>query len=286
MIALYMVGYLFMVLAPFALGYWIYKTRGASWRFFLIGALTFIAAQALHIPFNWLVLNQLQLIPSDPASMTNSANLIALAVFGGLSAGVFEEGARYVAYRWVAKDARTWGRGLMMGAGHGGVESILLGVMAAISVISVFAVVNSPEAMAAIPADQLPLIQEQYDTIFGGRTIDALLPAFERVSALISQLALSLMVMQVFTRRNILWLVAAILYHAVVNASAVYVTATWSIYVTEAVLAVFGLISLGIVLWLREPEPLAPEPEPLPEPEAFEGASEISAESLDDSRYT
>jgi uncharacterized membrane protein YhfC len=61
-------------------------------------------------------------------------NLLIIAGFLGLSAGFFEESARYVVYRWWARDARTWSQGLMLGAGHGGIESILLGFLLAINV--------------------------------------------------------------------------------------------------------------------------------------------------------
>ncbi len=84
-----------------------------------------IFSQVLHIPFNALVnpvFNQFGFI-ALPLSLQNSI----LSVFLGLSAGLFEELSRYAMYRWWAKDARSWGKGLLAGAGHGGIEAILLG---------------------------------------------------------------------------------------------------------------------------------------------------------------
>ena len=64
---------------------------------------------------------------------------IIYAVFLGLSAGVFEETARYLTYRFWAKDARSWSRGLMLGAGHGGSEAILVGALAAVNFVALLA---------------------------------------------------------------------------------------------------------------------------------------------------
>jgi uncharacterized membrane protein YhfC len=77
---------------------------------------TFVVSQIGHIPFNWLILERWELVPTDTAVLSS---LIIFALFLGLSAGVFEEGARYLTYRFWAKEARTWGKGLMLGAGHG-----------------------------------------------------------------------------------------------------------------------------------------------------------------------
>lgn len=284
MIWLYGLSYLLMVLMPIAVGAWIHRARGASWKLFLMGAVTFIVSQALHLPFNWLVLQQWQLVPSDTAVLSN---LIALAVFGGLSAGVFEEVARYVTYRFWATDARTWGRGLMLGAGHGGVESILLGLLAAFGVVSLWFTVNNAAVMDALPPEQVALVEEQATAVFDVAWYMALLPFVERAITIALHLALSLMVMQVFTRGKLRWLWLAILFHALVDAVAVFAVATWGVLPTEAILIVFGLASLGVIFALREPEPEPEAPEPLPPAAAGPiAAPRVTDEALDDSRYS
>lgn len=284
MVALYGINYLLMILLPLAVGYWLARTRRVSWRLFGIGAVTFVAAQILHVPFNWLVLQRLQLLPTDTSVLSN---LIILAVFLGLSAGVFEEVARYLTYRYWAKDARSWGRGLMLGAGHGGVESILLALTAALNV-GMLALMASGYFLETIPAEQMPLLQQRISGVFQVPWYQAFLPFAERVFALALHLSLSLLVMQVFTRGRSWWLLVAILWHALVDALVVVSAAEWGVLVTEALLAVTALVSLGIIYWLKGPEPAAPRREPLPPPAGAERreSSVVTDEMVDRSRYS
>ena len=107
------INYALMILIPIVVAILIRRCTGAPWRLFFIGAVTFIASQVLHIPFNFVV-QRSGLLPSDTTLMTN---LLLYAAFLGLSAGVFEETARYLTYRFWAKDSRSWSRGLMLGSG-------------------------------------------------------------------------------------------------------------------------------------------------------------------------
>ena len=109
----------------------------------------------------------------------------------------------------------------------------------------------------------------------------------ERMLAICLHLALSLMVMQVFTRRRSIWLLAAILWHALANAMVVIAVTTWGVCASEGLLAVFALISLGIIYWLKEPEPQEPDIDPLPLPLAGEDTqAAVTLDMLERSRYT
>ena len=274
---IYAVNFLLMIAMPLVLARFIAKKRQIRWGLFGIGALAFVLSQIGHIPFNWLVLQRLKWIPTD--------NLIALAIFAGLSAGMFEETLRYVAYRFWARDARTWGTGLMLGAGHGGIEAILVGVLGGWSVIQLAALRNGVW-LDRVPAEYLPLVQEQITATFSAPWYLIFLGALERLLAIVLHLALSLMVMQVFVRGKGRWLWLAILWHALVNATAVYAIATWGAYITEAIIGVMALISLGIIFWLKTPEPIESELEPLPEVGPVQpSAIALTADSLEKSRF-
>ena len=80
----------------------------------------------------------------------------------------------------------------------------------------------------------------------------------------------------------------AIGWHALVEATAVFVQIYWAnAYLTEAIVALFALVSLGIILWLRTPEPVEPELEPLPPPDPVNPADiKATSESLDRSKYS
>ena len=207
--ALLSINYALMILIPIVVAIFIRRRTGAPWRLFFIGAVTFIASQVLHIPFNAVVLRS-GLLSTDT---TVWSSLIIYAVFLGLSAGVFEETARYLTYRFWAKDARSWSRGLMLGAGHGGSEAILVGALAAVNFVALLAAVNNETAMNALPADQRSLVTSALAQIMDAPTGTLLLGAVERVFAITAHLAMSLLVLQVFLRRNIAWLCASIGFH-------------------------------------------------------------------------
>ena len=56
---------------------------------------------------------------------------------------------------------------------------------------------------------------------------------------------------QVFLRRQIFWLWLDVLWHALVNAVAVYTVAIWGTYESEAMLAGFVLVGLAVIFLLR-----------------------------------
>lgn len=274
-------GFLMIAMA-LLLGWWIGRTRGAGWGLFAIGAVTFVASQVLHVPFNWLILQQWQIIPTDT---TVRANLVILALFLGLSAGAFEETARYLVMRFWAKDVRTWGRGLMLGAGHGGIEAILLGVSLILNAI-VLGTVYRGGTSSLVPPEQMGLVEVQIEAMLAAPLSLVMLGPLERVFALCAHLAMSLMVMQVFVRRQIGWLGLAILWHTLLNAVAVFAVVTWNAYITEALIGAVALLSLGIIFWLRTPEPVEPELEPLPELKPVERVTAVAFDALEKSKYS
>jgi len=287
--ALYSLNVFLMIALPLAVGTVIARRLRSSWALFGIGAATFVGSQLLHLPFNWLV-GMSGFLPEPAASQRG---LLLVAVFAGLSAGVFEEVARYLAYRFWARDARAWGAGLMLGAGHGGVEAILLGLLAAINVAFVFGFRHGYFS-GTVPQEALPLVQEQVAALFSAPLHRTLLGAAERLFALSVHLSLSLLVLQVFTRGRIFWLVLAIGWHALLDAAAVFGSQTWGIDVTEAIVGFLALLSLGIIWRLYEPavgpeEPAASlaekEREGLGQEEQEGIEMEITAERLEESRY-
>lgn len=272
------INFLLMIILPILLGRWISAKRQVGWGLFGIGAVTFIVSQIGHLPFNWLVLQKLQWIDTE--------NLTMLALFLGLSAGAFEEIARYLTYRFWAKKARSWGKGLMLGVGHGGVEAILLGIIGLINFTILLGLKNGyfSAILASLSDDQLILVDEQIKGMFSIPASMALLGVAERIFALMLHLSASLLVLQVFIRRQIRWLIAAILWHALIDAGSVYAISVWGVVPTEIGLALLSFVSLGLIFWLHEPEPVDVPLEPLA-PLGPLQAVEISGESLSRSKY-
>ena len=277
---------LLMIAMPLALGVYLYRRLGAEWRLFGIGAVTFIVSQVFHIPFNAWVLNPL--IEHLGIAMDVPAQLAVVALLLGLSAGVFEETARYIAYRSQLKKKRdrTWNSGLMFGAGHGGVEAIVLGIIVIYGFIKLFALKDA-NLEALIPLDQLEVARAQIDLFWSAPWYAAILGAVERAATLCFHMSAAVLVLQAFRRKNIVWLFVAIGWHTVLDAVAVFASQTWSIYLTEALIVVAGVISVGIIFLLRE-TPTKPDDEaPV---QSKEKTIEIetqkpSFDDLEDSRY-
>jgi len=279
---------LLMIALPIGLGVFLSKRLGQRWSLFGIGALTFIASQVVHIPLLYGLTALFKLFPSPPDAWKLTINAVIL----GLMAGLCEETARYLIYRFWIKSARTWREGLMFGAGHGGVEAIIFGALALFSFIQLVALRNTDLSTLPLTPDQRVAAAQQVATFWATLPLLALVGALERVFALCLHLSLSVLVLQTFRRRNILWLGLAILWHAAVDGLAVYAAGTWGVYSAEVVALVFAGASLWIILRLNDgetpaqaaspassgtPAPLAsPAPTLKPAPEA----------KLDDSRFT
>lgn len=258
--ALLFLNLFLMIVFAIGLGVWISRRWQTPWRLYLIGAVTFIGSQILHIPFNWLIQQRLGLLPTDT---TIFANLVIVAVFLGLSAGVFEEVARYLTFRFWARDARSWREGMMVGAGHGGIEAIIVALLGLANVILFVAIYEGAVDIATVvPPEQVALLQAQIDATFGGPWYMAILGAVERLFALALHLSLSLLVLQAFLRNNHLWLLIAILWHALANTAAVITLETYGALATEGVLFFFGLASVAIIyrFYQERDEDAATEP--------------------------
>lgn len=121
----------------------------------------------------------------------------------------------------------------------------------------------------------------------------SLLGAVERFFTIPFHLACSLLVMQVFTRKQARWLWLAVAWHALADAvgpgllNAAWRDQPWGAYAIEGVIGLFALASLGIIFALRQPEPQPeatpdlPPIQPIPIP-----IVEIQPEDLEQSRFS
>jgi len=247
----YLINGLLMIGMPIVLGIYLMRRFGMSGRLWWIGAATFVLSQVGHIPFNIAVgaLFETGVLPSPPTGW----ELPVQALFLGLSAGLWEELARYATYRWWAKTARSWSEGLLLGAGHGGIEAIIFGVLALAAFVGML-VARDLDLSQMVPPEQLLLAQQQIQAYWSAPWYATLLGALERATTLVFHMAASLLVLQTFVRRQARWLWLAVAWHALLDALAVFTALTWGIYATEAILVAIALINLGIIFLLRPQE--------------------------------
>jgi uncharacterized membrane protein YhfC len=283
---------LLMIAMPAALGIFFVRRFGFGARLWWIGAAGFVLSQVGHIPFNILATSLFQngVLPAPSPEWRLPFN----AVFLGLSAGVWEELIRAGVFRYWARDARSWRKGVLLGAGHGGIEAVILGGLALLAFFNMV-VMRGADLSKIVPADQLALAQQQVAAYWGAPWHMILLGSVERALTIPCHIAFSVLVLQAFTRRQPFWVALAVLYHALLDACVVYLAGiwageSWGIYAVEGVLAIFTLISIGLIFWLRRPEPPAVDETPAPAapvsgiaPESVE--VEVKKEDLDRSRY-
>jgi uncharacterized membrane protein YhfC len=242
-----------MIAMPLGLAIFLTRKWKLGWRLWFIGAATFILSQVAHIPFLQLSTQALNRPPLVNLFLTMSpfGLVIFNGIFVGLAAGLFEELFRYAMYRWWAKTARAWRTGILTGAGHGGAEAIIFGVLALYSFIQMVAYRNN-DLSALAPAAQLQANQAQVAAYWSAAWYEAFLPAFERLATIIIQISMAVLVLQTFTRRQWFWVWLAVLYHALIDFFTVPAAAGYfSVLGATAILYGFAILSLVIIFALR-----------------------------------
>ena len=252
----YVISFLGMILLPIIA--WIIFTRrfNLSWKLVLAGGLTFIASQIPHIP-----------LVSAMAPFMAKNTLLVNAIILGLLAGIFEETSRYILFKFILKKARTWKEGILVGLGHGGTEAIIIGVLAGLAFATMLAYRSMDlSTVPGIQADQVELAKQQVAAYWAAPIYIPFLGFIERVSAMCLHVSLSVMVVYALASKNPLWFWGALLWHALVDAVAVYVISYIGALATEGIIAVFALISLWLVFMLRPmfPQDETSSPEQLP----------------------
>ncbi len=208
------------ILLPLLLATWLRRRFHVSWFLFGVGTLTFIGSQIVHLPLNALLAKWGIL----PTGMPTGASLWIMASIAGLTAGVCEELARTAGYALLNRFHKVED-GLMLGLGHGGIEAmIILGIMTAGTIGQLFALRGTDLSSLALNTDQLNALSKQMQ-IFNQSPLIAFLPLLERMIAMTLHIILSLMVLRAFQKQNALWVVFAILYHAIVDFGAVVLAA-------------------------------------------------------------
>ena len=253
------VNALIMLLLPVGLGIWLAARWRAPWRLFGIGAATFVLSQVGHIPFNGWVLNpRVQAFLGTEPAAAGFGRILLVALLFGLSAGLFEETARYLVYRFWIPEARIWRDGMMFGAGHGGLEAIILGALALQSLANIYLIHTGQAGQLVTPeqADQLAAAQTQVAALLNGPWYNLLVGGIERILTICTHLALALLVLQTFVRGRWYWLAAAIGWHMLSNTVAVMGSFLgWTPLGVEGALSLVALGSLAIIRALYQPLP-------------------------------
>ena len=188
--------------------------------------------------------------------MTISTNIWMMGIVGGFFAGLFEETGRFVAFKTILRKKRgNDANGLMYGAGHGGIEAILL--LSAPMIVNVVLSLQYNAGNTAVFGTEGAVQQ-----LIGMPTWYYLVGAVERIAAVTIHISLSVLVWFAAKNSKRFWLYPlAILLHLVVDAVAVILNGLGvNVWVIEG--AVYGMaiafVLLAILVWKKnhvaEPE--------------------------------
>jgi len=211
------------IIIPIVIGIYIVSRLGGRYTIFLIGGVLFLVS-LIRLPLNYYLSQWVGI------NFTGQAAILLAIAFPSLTAGVFEEGFRYLGLRYAVKD-RGVEAGVMYGAGHGGFESIFL---VGGSVLSTAIVIWLNPGI--IPSSQLAALEATPVWLpFVG--------VYERVIAISFHIGMGVLILRSITQSRPLYIAAAMAAHFLFNFTAVYATLS-GVFASEAVGTIFGAAAL------------------------------------------
>ena len=204
------------IVAPVALAWWLVKKRHARLGTILVGAGVFFVFALLLEP----VLHQVVL--KGPYGTAITGNTWYYALYGGLAAGLFEESGRFLGMKFLLRKEPDGALpAVAYGVGHGGMEMLIIFGITMISNIVVSLMINAGQVdtiLSAVPAETREQVEGQFMKLQELNAGLLLLGLWERISALMLHLGLSVFVWTAVRKGGKwLWLFpAAILLHALV----------------------------------------------------------------------
>ena len=225
---------LYSIALPAALLIWWKKRTGEPFRCFLAGAICFtlfamVLEQISHAVF---------LAGDNAVSEVLTGSPAAYTLYGSLAAGIFEETGRLFGFKVLLKKHREKACAAAYGIGHGGMEVILvLGMTYLIYLL----------AKCGVPMGSDAATESILTAANGIGFGTACAAMFERISAMMAHVGLSMLMFLAARQKGKLWLYpVSILLHAFLDVpSALYQYGViTSVQVIEAAAFVTGLICL------------------------------------------
>ena len=211
------------------------------------GIAPFFVGCAVWIGFA-MILEQIMhsVILNSSVGTTITGNIYLYALYGGLAAGLFEETGRFVAMKfWLKKYYANPYNSIMYGAGHGGIEVLLLLGVTNINNIIYSVLYNSGLSnvlLDPLPDDAKMIVMDSFMALRETSPLAYLAGDFERIVAVMLHISLSVLVwISVVYGKKALFPLAIFL-HFFMDAMSVLVNSwTGSVVIVEVVIAVISL---------------------------------------------
>lgn len=205
------IALLITIALPIAAGFWVNKKFRVPWRIISYGTLGYFLVQALvTLLFNGFatLVNNGTLALSDQAFYVAQ---IGISIFLGALLGVL---IRWAGMKYLKEELDKLEAAYGIGIGYGGAESIMLvGLPLLTTFITMLTNLNiNPETTTLDPA-----VVTQLEELWQVPAFIPLAGSLERISALVMHITVTILVLQVFQRKNNLFLAAAVGVELLIN---------------------------------------------------------------------
>jgi uncharacterized membrane protein YhfC len=272
LITSYSVAAVLNFVLPVCVALFLRRRFGGRWKWWFIGMLVFLVFQGLTRVPAMLVLQNL---PPVKQALQQPAFFWGFVLMAAFTAGLFEEGGRWLAFRFIVPaPERDWKASLMLGAGHGGLEVFAVGALQLIALLNYVLLMTMPLESLLGNAEQINQARQVFANLRGW---EPLLGAWERISALAIQIGLTVMVLQAF--RRFVWWWLALAAHTLVDFTSVAAIklltpplgAPVAMIATELLVTLYAALAIWLIVALRPRETTVgyTEPTGLPPPSAL-----------------
>ena len=247
------------VALPVGLCIYFYKSKKANLSPFFVGC-------AVMVLFAF-VLEALchRVILGSSVGKKIQDNTWLYALYGGMMAGLFEETGRFLAFSTVLKKKlNNDANALMYGAGHGGIEAlVILGITSLNNIIySVLINIGKTSVLTApLPEELRGQVETAIQALITTPSWQFLLGSVERIFAVTLHIALSVLVWFAVKKQGKRYLYpVAILLHFLMDAATVLLSKSGvSVLIVEVMVGTVAIISAiyAKVVWNRETAPEA-----------------------------
>jgi len=220
------------IILPIILAIIIWKKFKVSWAIFFLGMVLFLAS-LIRTPLNTYLGGLLQ------SNFRGEVFYILFGAMAGLTAGIFEEGVRALAFGAIIRP-RDYYKGIMYGIGHGGGGEAM--VFIGFSTIANFIIYKFFPNI--LPVNIVAQIQATVWWL-------PLVGAMERILAIAIQIAFSVLIMYAFMSRKYYMITVTIIFHAVVDFAAFYINYKFGMWYSELSVFIFAVIGIVIIVLLR-----------------------------------
>ena len=221
---------------------------------FWVGVMVFIAFSRMLE----MIPHSLFLLSSNPVSKAINGNVVLYVIYAATVAALFEETGRYLAFRFVLTKHPNKETAVTYGIGHGGIECILVLGVTYIQYYAYGQLINngSMDKMLSAYKDSsqsVDALNQLITNIKGVTQMTCYMADLERISAMMVQVALSILVFQavyVAGKKYMYW-VAVALHFLMDVPAALYQKGILKLLPTEIILFVYAalVLALGVKIY-------------------------------------